>query len=363
MWRGLPRATIALMRSSNFLSPVAFAALLFAGDVLAGEAAEALPQRLSAAQLFLPGSVTEIRAELLAFSPQYPLWSDGATKRRWLDLPPGTHIDARRPDAFEFPVGTRLWKEFSYDRRVETRLIERTADGSWRYATYVWNAEGTDADLAPVEGIRSLPVAGAPNSRYAIPSEADCRACHDGGEVPVLGFSALQLSADRDPLAPHREPASGTDLASLVARGWLRNLPETLLERPPRITAATPTERAALGYLHGNCGHCHSVPSATGASVPVPVVLAQDLAGRAARDRVLNSLVGAASRYRGLGASGVTQLVTPGDARHSVLPARLRSRDPRVQMPPLGTTIPDANAIELIERWINDELKLKEAKP
>ena len=33
-----------------------------------------------------------------------------------------------------------------FDRPVETRLIERLADGSWRFATYVWNAAGTDAD-------------------------------------------------------------------------------------------------------------------------------------------------------------------------------------------------------------------------
>src|SRR5688572_686918 len=263
MWRGSRRATITPMRFVNLFSPVALGAcaLLAGSDGLAAESTDPLPQRLSAAQLYLPGSVTEIRPELLAFSPQYPLWSDGAAKRRWLDLPAGTHIDARRPAAFEFPVGTRLWKEFSYERRVETRLIERTADGSWRYATYVWNAEGTDADLAPVDGIRSLSAAGAPNGRYAIPSESDCRACHDGGEVPVLGFSALQLSTDRDPLAPHREPSTGTDLGSLVALGRLRNLPEALLRRPPRIMAATPTERAALGYLHGNCGYCHSAPS------------------------------------------------------------------------------------------------------
>ena len=110
---------------------------------------------------------------------------------------------------------------------------------------------------------------------YTIPSESDCRACHEGAPVPVLGFSALQLSSDRDPLAPHAEPANGLDLRALVARGWLRNLPPEMLEQPPRIAAASPTERAVLGYLHGNCGHCHSRPDEAGASVPVSVVLAQ----------------------------------------------------------------------------------------
>ena len=70
-----------------------------------------LPQRLSDTGLFVRGTTT-VRAEHIAFSPQYPLWSDGTGKRRWISLPPGTSIDASRPDAWEFPVGTRLWKEF-----------------------------------------------------------------------------------------------------------------------------------------------------------------------------------------------------------------------------------------------------------
>ena len=142
----------------------------------------------------------------IAFAPQYPLWSDGTSKRRWIYLPPGTAIDASRVDAWEFPVGTRLWKEFGYDRRVETRFIERLADGSWRFAAYVWNEEGTDAVLAAEDGA-VLPVSAAPGGRYVVPSRNDCLACHEGPPVPVLGFSALQLSPDRDPLAPHAEPA------------------------------------------------------------------------------------------------------------------------------------------------------------
>ena len=47
-----------------------------------------------------------------------------------------------------------------------------------------------------------------------------------------------------------------------------------------------------------------------------------------------------------------------------LLPQRMRSRDPRVQMPPLGTAMPDEQALALIERWINDDLKTsKETAP
>src|SRR5688572_4067686 len=126
------------------------------------------PQRLRDTGLFVGDPGGEVAPGIIAFSPQYPLWSDGATKRRWIALPPGTFIDAARPDAWEFPRGTRLWKEFSAGRRVETRLIERLPDGTWRYATYVWNEAGTDAVLAPPEGV--LLASLASGRRYVIPA-------------------------------------------------------------------------------------------------------------------------------------------------------------------------------------------------
>lgn len=63
---------------------------------LATAAPTAAPTHLRDTGLFKPGSATEVRAENLPFTPQYPLWSDGTHKRRWLYLPPRTAIDASR---------------------------------------------------------------------------------------------------------------------------------------------------------------------------------------------------------------------------------------------------------------------------
>jgi hypothetical protein len=319
--------------------------------------AEPLPRDLAATGLFVPGSTAQVQDGVLAFSPQYPLWSDGTAKRRWIALPPGAFIDASRPSAWEFPVGTRLWKEFSFERRLETRFIERLADGSWRYATYVWNEDGTDALLAPRDGIPALPLNGAPGGRYAIPSEPDCRACHEGGPIPVLGFSALQLSADRDPLAPHSTAPPQIELRDLVARALLRNLPAALLDKPPRIAASSATERAALGYLHGNCGHCHSSPDGSDASVPLGMLLAQDVSDPVTSNKVRRSLIGVSARFRLPEMQTSLPIISPGDSHASTLTARMRSRDAHVQMPPLGTAIPDAEGLALIERWIDHDLK------
>jgi hypothetical protein len=354
------RRVVGMKRTSAITIVLAVAALAPAAAQPQGLAApvtlEALPETLAGTGLVAAGT-TALKPGLIAFSPQYPLWSDGAAKRRWLSLPPGTFVDATRPDAFVFPAGTKLWKEFAVDGRpVETRFIERLADDSWRFATYVWSADGREARLAPRDGIAALPLDAAGARRYAVPSEGDCRACHEGGAVPVLGFSALQLSSDRDPLAPHAEAApADADLRSLAARGIVRHVPAALLATPPRIDAATPTARAALGYLHGNCGHCHGAFDESGAAVPVPVRLAQ-LIEPPSVGAVLSSLLGTLGRFRLTGAAGPKPVIEPGDADGSLLPTRMRSRDPRLQMPPLGTAIPDTEALALIERWIDHDL-------
>jgi hypothetical protein len=309
------------------------------------------PLLLSQTGLYRPGGGLVVDPAHLPFSPQYPLWSDGTHKRRWLHLPAGTAIDAARLDAWDFPPGTRLWKEFSFDRPVETRMIERLADGSWRFSAYVWNDAGTDAVLAPEGGVAALPVADAPVDHYVIPSQDDCRACHGGSGVPVLGVSALQLSPDRDPLAPHATPAAHPDgdLRALLARGWLRNAP-SLLADPPRIAARSDTERAALGYLHANCGHCHN---RSDSAVPVRLALAQEARGdRLDADAVRESALAFALRAPRTEGVPRARRVVPGDPGASVLAQRMRSRHPQVQMPPIGTQLVDDQGRALVERWI-----------
>jgi hypothetical protein len=338
-----------------------FLVVLAGASAAAGAPDAPLPASLRDTGLYVAGSATEIRPEHIAFAPQYPLWSDGTTKRRWLSLPPGTSIDGRQPDAWAFPIGTRAWKEFSYGRRIETRYLERLADGSWRFATYVWNADGSDAVLAPAAGIAALPVAQAPGGRYAIPSRADCLACHDAAAAPILGFSALQLSPDRDPLGPHADPArpDHADLARLVARGLVRNLPRSLLDNPPRIAARTPAERAALGYLHGNCGHCHNE---AGPLAGLELSLAQQ-AGTPAESaaRTLASLVGHSSRFRASDADAATQRVVPGRNEASVLAVRMQSANPLARMPPLGVQVIDDEGLALVERWIRHDLQREQS--
>ena len=314
--------------------------------------ASPLPQHLGETGLYADRTLTTPARDVLAYTPQYPLWSDEATKSRWIRLPRGTFIDARDADAWVFPLGTRVWKEFSRGRKRETRLIVRTRSG-WVYGTYRWTDDGTDALLVPAAGAVD-PDPGWPGGPYVLPSEQDCRTCHEGRPTPILGFSALQLSSDRDPEAVHGEqPGPGTvDLGVLVARHLIRGLPASWRTRPPRVDASTEEERAALGYLHGNCGQCHN---ARGPLASLGLALWIDPA-RPGNDirRVVASLL-AGSHFHIPGETDPqSRRLTPGAPERSAILVRMRTREPAEQMPPLATRVVDAEAARRIEQWIEE---------
>ncbi len=293
---------------------------------------------------------------ILSYSPQYPLWSDGASKRRWIYLPPGTSIDASDPDVWVFPEGTKIWKEFSFHgRRVETRLMQALGGGRWMFVSYAWNAEESDAVLAPPSGLRGVAEI-QPGLRHDIPAENDCRVCHEGGRVEVLGFSALQLSSDRDAEAPHKERLlpGMIDLSMLIDRGLIRSYPAQWARRPPRIAGRTPTERAALGYMHANCGNCHNP---NGDLESLDMLLRHSVAPKASGEPALLTTVDRKGQFQIPGAAlGETYIVRPGDPARSAILYRMASRNPLLQMPPLATKTADEEAVRLIERWIRQDL-------
>jgi hypothetical protein len=322
----------------------------------AAPAAKAWPPPLLSQTGLFTGSPAAIEKENRPFAPQYPLWSDGAQKRRWIRLPRGTTIDAKDPESWVFPVGTRFWKEFSFNgKRGETRFIEKTARGAWRFATYAWNEAETDAALVPEQGQRNA-VEIEPDTRHDLPSVADCKACHEGaGREAILGFNALQLSPDRDPNAPHREdvPEGAFDDASLVKEKRLVHAPAKWAEHPPAIAAKTPTERAALGYLHGNCWGCHNEKDPV-ASVGMSL-RASILVKDPAEQPTIRTALDVFSRFQTPGVEAhECKRILPGDAEKSSVLFRMRSRHPARQMPPIGTKIIDGEALALLSRWVTE---------
>ncbi|MCP3145216.1 hypothetical protein [Pyxidicoccus xibeiensis] len=297
-------------------------------EPVATSSLSAMPERLSGTGLFTDSSMTVLADDVRAFAPQFPLWTDGATKRRWIRLPPGGRIDTRDMDSWQFPEGTQLWKEFTRDGvRVETRLLEKFGPRpeDWRALAYVWLPDQRDAVAAPDGQDNAV---GTPHD---VPSAANCFGCHGGRESRVLGFSAIQLSYDA--------PPDLLDLEDLRVAGTL--------SRPPAIGFTVPgndVERAALGYLHANCAHCHNQkrPDSDGERCFDPQ---NSLDFWLPVDRL-----GSPRDTPTYGAG--TLAFKPGKPDKSNMIERVSKRESGWSMPPLGTEQVDAEAVALLRRWI-----------
>jgi len=307
-----------------------------------------LPVHLAGTGLFAADGSGAIAAGNRPFAPQYPLWTDGATKRRWIHIPAGTAIDAANPRQWEFPVGTRLWKEFGFGGRpVETRFLWKASDAGWLAASYIWNREGTEAVLAASDGVAGA-MEIAPGRQHHVPSRSDCATCHGAARRP-LGFNPLQLSTDRDPNAIHGEVLTPemVTLQTLFDEGLITGADPALRKTPPRIATGDPQTRAVLGYLSGNCGACHNGDGQIAARLPSFAYPDVVDGGEVARQ-----MIGQPSRWQAPGRQEGTLLIDPASPDSSAIILRMSSRRPSSQMPPLGTVLQDRQAIDAIRRWI-----------
>ena len=326
---------------------------LAASSAGGGGTAFTLPSRLSETGLYADAATLTVDPANRPFAPQYPLWSDGAAKRRWVRLPDGATIDTRDVNHWDFPVGTRFWKEFTFGgRRVETRLLVKTGADHWAFASYAWAEDQRDALLAPADGIAAVAQV-APGKFHNIPSHDECRACHDSGRTEILGFTALQLSTDRDPLAPHAEPLSPgmVTLQTLADETRLSPVRPELVSAPPRIAARDARERAVLGYLSTNCGSCHN-PKSTIASLGLFLQHAADRPAACAPDAIATTVGQPGHWVVPTAPEGASQLVHAGRPELSAVLHRAKSRRPSSQMPPIGTVVADREALELVSAWI-----------
>ena len=193
----------------------------------------------------------------------------------------------------------------------------------------------------------------APGKFHSVPSRDECRACHDSGRTEILGFTALQLSTNRDPLAPHAETLTPdmVTLRSLVDEQRLQPARTNLVATPPRIAAADPRERAVLGYLSTNCGSCHN-PKSSIASLGMFLQHEADRDASCAPDAIATTVGQPGHWVVPTAPDGTSQLVHAGRPELSALLHRAKSRRPSSQMPPIGTVVADREALEMVSAWI-----------
>ena len=303
------------------------------GELVIVELSSTEPKKISETGLFSKMSPKTIAPGVEAFVPKFPLWSDGAEKERWIQLPEGQKIDSAEGDYWNFPIGTKVWKHFySQGKLIETRYIARYGlrPTSWIMAAYIWNDDESEAYLSELgeENVRG--------TEHDVPGIEACGECHLRYRPIVLGFSAFQL-ADLDPVK---------GLSHWSDKEWF-SVP---LADADFQVAGDAVEQAALGYFHSNCGSCHNPSSPVNARVEMLTWLIQEQQSQGvALTSSYLTMVNAATTH----GSSVEQYRLEGGSSSRSEMLRRMELSGLDRMPPLGTELPDTQGIKIIEDWVS----------
>lgn len=306
------------------------------------QAPVALPTELRCTGLYGDFATRTRACGVREYVPAYELWSDGASKHRYVALPPGTSVDGSDPDNWTYPVGTQFWKEFwvgdGEKRLGETRLLRKHALG-WLYTSYVWSEDGASA-VQTNAGVVDLFGTG-----HTVPTRDQCRGCHSGRPDFILGWDPVLLG----------EGARGITREGLVEQGALIGLSDAALAAS---IPGNPVERAALGYLHANCGvACHNLTEeATGRSstlfLRLDVATLGQVSTTHAVETGLNEPPATDAAIPPEKPEGPYYNLRPLDPERSLIIERMQRRGDDFAMPRFGTNIADPAGLEAVTRWI-----------
>lgn len=310
--------------------------------------ATGLPDDLFCTGLYAQRARGDVAGDVMAYTPGAVLWSDGAEKQRYLFLPPGAQINTDDLDDWQFPVGTKAWKEFTVDGKlVETRHFWKRDDGTWASGTYIWNDDDTAATLNTSQRPTLL------GSGYEIPTQKDCDKCHHGGSDHLLGVEAVALALPT---------AQGATLEQLAVNDQLTHPP--LHTRATFPNDATTKSVEALAFLHVNCGMaCHSTRGIGQETELVLRVRAGELWPDGADgdapdiDVTTTDIWKATFEQQPTTASVAQQFpgalrITPGDHEQSLVWLLAHRRDV-YQMPPLVSHKVDDVGTQALADWID----------
>lgn len=312
------------------------------------------PDRLSQWKLFVgkPSELTP-NAGVVPYDLNTPLFTDYATKRRFVWMPAGAAAAYKPEDTFEFPKGAILSKTFSYpdaalegrERLIETRLLVNTNAG-WVALPYVWNTAQTDAvlDVNPdaVTVNTTKPGGGVLSIHYIVPNANQCRGCHDQNKATQpIGPKARHLNRDL-------EYSGGrmNQLAYWARVGYLKGAPEPPAAPRQAVWDDAKTgslESRARAYLEVNCAHCHNP---AGAANTTGLYLS-DLQNDSMRIGFCKTPVATGS-----GSGDLLFDAVPGHPEQSILAHRLGSDEPKVMMPEIGRTIVHREGLALVNEWL-----------
>lgn len=307
---------------------------LLAGPALAEVNADAIlgqrpPKLLSGFGFFADLAIGQPATGVVPYQLTTALFTDYADKDRFIYTPEPAPYQTER--VLELPVGAAIIKTFRYGaNKVETRVLLHQAAG-WKAFPYVWNADGTDAELK-VGGADLTIATDRGDIAYHVPNANQCKGCHIGPDKAIW------------PIGPKIRNLNARDqLADLVAAGVLSDAPTDAPALPDAFDESLPIDIRARAYLDVNCAHCHA-PDLPG-----------DTSGLYLNwEETRPEHLGVMKRPVAAGrASGDMEFaIVPGDPDNSILLYRMLSNDPGIMMPELGRSLAHAEGLALIRQWI-----------
>ncbi|PVZ72158.1 parallel beta-helix domain-containing protein [Pelagibaculum spongiae] len=305
------------------------------------------------------------------FELAIPLFTDYATKYRFLFMPSGEQATFQPDETFDFPVGSVLVKTFSlpadtsqrgfeHEQLIETRLLIHRESG-WTALPYLWNEGGGSAKLAVAGKSLAKSVVHKGETfdfTYVVPDKNQCKACHQ--LIPQEGRSKFSPIGPKARNLNFDITINGQTKNQLIH--WKDN---NLLQGLPDIASITQLPKfndditnseiinmetdqltaMAKGYLDINCAHCHrSEGDAGNTPLKLPYWLSYD-------DN--KSKHGVCTKPVTYGGGALSFLTIPGDAENSIVHFRMVATSPKDRMPKLGRSLAHTEGVQLIENWIN----------
>lgn len=301
------------------------------------------------------GSTQEPAPDVVPYDLNSALFSDYATKYRFVRLPLGTKATYQPEEVFDFPVGTIIVKTFGYlndlrdpamgRRLLETRLLIHRADG-WIGVPYVWNEDQTEAVLdvagSTVDVSWTHTDGSERSTNYIIPNSNQCKGCHENEKKMMpIGPKARNLNKDFA-----YDEGTENQLAHWTKAGILAGAPDPA-EAPRLANDADPAsgtlDERARAWLEINCAHCHN-PKGPAKTSGLDLMASQQVP---AKIGVWKTPVAA-----GRGSGGLSFDIVPGKPDESILLHRILSTDPGVMMPELPRRLVDEEGVALIAEWV-----------
>lgn len=296
--------------------------------------------RLSQLGIFLGDPADQNpRADFHPYEVNVPLYSDDASKHRFVYVPPGTSIQVS-DDRWTLPNGAYLVKTFFVprdardpslgDQLLETRFLVKRPDG-FVVSTYLWNDEQTDAFASA--GNVNIPLswvdeAGVQHDdHFHVPGTSQCQSCHSDR---ALGMTTRQMAASTHGTVEQLERFLADDLIDGMPA------PSEGLQDP---FGEGSLDLRARSYLDANCSSCHG-DGGSAAGTGLYWDLEHTTATNLPRCRSTADV------------DGRDRVIVPGHPEQSAVLARMRSSDPFLRMPRGPSHVPDGRGIAVVSAWI-----------